>query len=243
MRIALLSDVHANLAALDAVLAHAEADGAETAWHTGDLVGYGPDPDEVVARLRECGTACVLGNHDAAVAGLIPTDDFNEFAAVASKWTAGVIGDDARLWLGSLPEVERDDAYIRVHGTLRNPVWEYLSTISAARAHFELQDTPYSVVGHTHVPLVVEETAPGQFDVVSPHDGEVVELSGKRCCINPGGVGQPRDGDPRACYALLDTGAATVTYRRVDNDIARTQRRMRERGLPERLAARLALGR
>src|SRR6185295_9920262 len=109
MRIALLSDVHANLAALEAVLAHAESDGAETAWHTGDLVGYGPDPDEVVARLRECRAACVLGNHDAAVAGLIPTKDFNKLAAAASEWTAGVIGAEAREWLGGLPEVERDD--------------------------------------------------------------------------------------------------------------------------------------
>jgi diadenosine tetraphosphatase ApaH/serine/threonine PP2A family protein phosphatase len=243
MRIALLSDVHANLAALEAVLAHAEAHGAEGVWHTGDLVGYGPDPEEVIARLREIGAACVIGNHDAAVAGLIGTEDFNALAAAASAWTTERITAEGKAFLAALPEVERDGNYTRVHGTLRDPVWEYLVTYEAARAHFELQETTHSVVGHTHLPLVVWETAPGEMDALRPEDGTVFELGERRCCLNPGGVGQPRDGDPRACYALLDTGDGTVTFRRVPYDVAATQRRMIELGLPEALANRLARGR
>jgi predicted phosphodiesterase len=241
--VALLSDVHANLVALDAILSRVQEAGAEAIWHTGDLVGYGPDPDGVVNRLRELGAVCVLGNHDAAVAGLIDVEGFNPLAAAASRWTAETASEESIRFLASLPEVDSDERHTRVHGTLREPLWEYLTTTAAARAHFSLQETRVSIVGHTHLPLAIRETGEGKIVAVTPADGQSLELNDERWCLNPGGAGQPRDGDPRACWALLDTGARVITFHRVDYDIAETQRRMRAAGLPERLAARLSLGR
>ncbi len=243
MRVALISDVHANLTALDAVLAHAGARGIESVWQLGDVAGYGPDPDAVVRRLRDCRAAGVMGNHDAAVVGLIPLDDFNPTAAEANRWTAGHIETESAEYLRSLPEVELDGDYTRVHGTLRAPLWEYLTTHEIAEAHFLLQQTPISVVGHTHLPVVLYRLQPGVHDSITPADGEVFELSGGQVCVNPGGLGQPRDGDPRAPYAILDTSAATITFFRVPYDIPAVQERIVEAGLPESLAARLALGR
>jgi diadenosine tetraphosphatase ApaH/serine/threonine PP2A family protein phosphatase len=139
--------------------------------------------------------------------------------------------------------VEQEGFYTIVHGTLRNPVWEYLSTFEAAEAHFRGMETPYSVVGHTHLPLIVREVSPGRVEAFTPNPGLTFELGEERLSINPGGVGQPRDGDPRASYAILDTDAGTVSFRRVEYDIALTQQRMVSAGLPEALAARLEFGR
>ncbi|MCC7365901.1 MAG: metallophosphoesterase family protein [Dehalococcoidia bacterium] len=244
MRIALVSDVHANLAALEAVLAEADRAGAEQLWCMGDMVGYGAEPDAVIARLREAGAQCVMGNHDAAALGKISIDDFNANAAAAARWTAETISPETRDYLEALPLTLGDDFATRCHGTLANPIWEYLVTYPAALGHFALQTTPCSVVGHTHVPLFIRKPGEGEeLDIVRPGDGDVVELGAGLVCINPGGVGQPRDGDPRACWALLDTAAGHVTFHRVPYDIATTQRLITEAGLPPQLAARLALGR
>lgn len=243
MRVALLSDVHANLAALEAVLADADAENYDAVWHMGDLVGYGPQPDAVIERMVLAGAGCVMGNHDAAAVGAISLEQFNPLAAQAIRWTMGHISDASVEYLSALPEVLSDPVYTRVHGTARNPLWEYLSTFEAAKGHFDALTTPYSIVGHTHLPLVVREVAPGRVDAWTPTDGECVELGEERLCINPGGVGQPRDGDPRSCYAMLDSEAGTVTFKRIEYNIAETQRRMREAGLPRMLVERLALGR
>lgn len=243
MRVALLSDIHANLAALEAVLADANDRGADTVWNMGDSVGYGPNPDRVVELLVIEGAQCVMGNHDAAVAGLIGTEEFNHLAAAAARWTIEHTSVATREYLAGLPKSEKDGFYTRCHGTLRNPVWEYLTTFDAANGHFAAQETPYSVVGHTHLPLVVREVSPGRVEATTPEAGGVVELGEERLSINPGSVGQPRDGDPRASYAMLDTASGTVSFHRVEYDIADTQRRMREAGLPEPLATRLELGR
>ncbi len=243
MRVALLSDVHSNLAALDAVLAHAKRERSEAVWHMGDLVGYGPDPNEVIARMIAQSAACVLGNHDAAVAGIIDVKAFNDLAAEAARWTIRAISEESRAYLAALPQMEEDGEYTRVHGSANDPIWEYLSTYDAARRHFETVQTRYSVVGHTHLPLVVREIDDGEVEASAPGDGECVELGEGRLCLNPGGVGQPRDGDARSSYALLDTGAGNVTFYRVEYDIARTQARMRERDLPRMLIERLAVGR
>lgn len=242
MRVALLSDVHSNLAALEAVLAHASDRGFDTLWVIGDLVGYGPDPDAVVARLRDLGAVCVLGNHDAAACGLAPLDDFNPLAAAAAAWTASHINGETRTFLAGLPETRRDGEFTLVHGSLRNPIWEYLVTYEAANAHLDLQETPFSVVGHTHVQLIIRRQ-PSGLEVIQPEPGVDIELGDEPQVINPGGVGQPRDGDNRAGYALLDTARGTVCFLRVPYDIAATQHRMRELGLPEPLAARLSAGR
>lgn len=243
MRIALLTDIHANLQALDAVLADAHAIGFDTVWQMGDIVGYGPDPDAVIARLAEVGATGVLGNHDAAAIGRLPLSDFNHLAAAANRWTAGVLSEDSKEYLRRLPPVRREGEFTLVHGSLRDPLWEYLVTHDAARAHFALQETSYSIVGHTHVPLLAEEAAGAGIEAESPGHDDIVKLDGRKLFVNPGGVGQPRDGDPRACYALLDTVAGSVTFRRVEYDIPATQKRMCDCGLPEPLILRLARGR
>ncbi len=242
MRIALISDVHANLVALEAVLADADARGAEAVWNLGDTVGYGPDPNGVVARLAEAGAVSVLGNHDAAAIGLMGTEWFNPLAAAAADWTREQLEPDAAAWFAGLDEVAREGTWSLAHGTLRDPLREYLITTEAAEAHFERQETPYGAVGHTHVPLLVRRDADGVTGE-TPAAGTAADLGEGPLCVNPGSVGQPRDGDPRASYALLDTDAGAVTHWRVAYDIAETQRRMAEAGLPPKLAARLSDGR
>ena len=242
MRIALISDVHANLVALDAVLAEAEGLGAEWVWNLGDTVGYGPDPNGVVARLSEVGARSVLGNHDAVATGAMGTAWFNPLAAAAAEWTRSVLEPEAADVLGGLGEVVREGEWSLAHGTLRDPLREYLVTVEAAEGHFAEQETPYSAVGHTHVPLVVRRDEEGVRGV-PPVEGEAAALGEGLLCVNPGSVGQPRDGDSRASYALLDTSAGTVTHRRVGYDIGETQRRMAAAGLPEALAERLSRGR
>ncbi|MEP6871049.1 MAG: metallophosphoesterase family protein [Anaerolineaceae bacterium] len=243
MRIALLSDVHSNLAALDAVLAHASGERYEAVWHMGDLVGYGPDPDAVVARMIAEGARCVMGNHDAAAIGTIDIAAFNGPAAEAAQWTMRTITDASRAYLAALPQMEEDGLFTRVHGTASDPIWEYLSTYEAALRHFAAVQTQFSVVGHTHLPLVIRELDGAAVDASTPNEGELVALGEGRVCLNPGGVGQPRDGDPRSAYALLDTTEGSVTFHRVSYDIARTQARMHACGLPLMLIERLARGR
>jgi diadenosine tetraphosphatase ApaH/serine/threonine PP2A family protein phosphatase len=183
-----------------------------------------------------------MGNHDAAVVGELGLERFNGVAAEAARWTARTISPESAAYLAALPQVDGDDRITRCHGTLADPLWRYFESIEAAAGHFALQQTPCSVVGHTHIPLFVREKG-GEVEPLVVRDGDTVALGEERVCLNPGGVGQPRDGDPRACWALLDTAEWCVTFRRVPYDIAITQRRIRDAGLPAALADRLALGR
>jgi predicted phosphodiesterase len=242
VRVAVLSDVHANAAALEAILAHAAELGHDATWVAGDLVGYGPDPDAVVERLMDVGAACVMGNHDAATCGLLPLKEFNDQAAAAVRWTQEHTQEATRAYLAGLPEVRSEGEFTLVHGTLRQPLWEYMTTRSTAEAHLRLQETPYSIVGHTHHQLIARLEG-GQFTYDSPDVGEIFPLSGGPLVINAGGAGQPRDLDVRVGYALLDLEARSVQFFRVPYDIAVTQERMREAGLPEVLVARLGAGR
>ena len=243
MQVALLADVHANLDALEAVLKHAARHGTTETWHVGDLVGYGPDPDAVVERLASIGADCVMGNHDAAAAGLLGTDDFNRLASEAAAWTAEIITPATREYLRALPLVTRDGMVTRAHGSLREPLWEYLTTIPAAKAQFAAQQTRLSIVGHTHTPLVIHEEDDGEISAEVPGEADIVFVRDGRHCINPGGVGQPRDGDPRASYAVLNLATGTASFYRVAYDIGAVQSRMRAAGLPEPLIDRLARGR
>jgi predicted phosphodiesterase len=242
VRVALLSDIHSNLPALEAVLAHAADRGFDALWVIGDIVGYGPEPDAVVERLRALDAVCVMGNHDAAVCGLASLEDFNPLAAAAASWTSGHISDDTRAFLAALPRVRREGRFTLVHGSLRDPLWEYLSTGEAANVHLDLQETRYSVVGHTHIPLVIQRRADG-LHAFQPDEAVECDLGDALQVINPGSAGQPRDGDNRVAYALLETNVPTVCFYRVPYDIAATQGRMREVRLPEPLAARLSAGR
>ena len=245
VRIAVLSDIHANLAALEAVLAHAEGQGSlEAIWSLGDLVGYGPQPRECLALLRRYTFQSVAGNHDLAASGVIDTRAFNPAAATANHWNAAQLADADKEFLKSLPLTITDDELALAHGSLRDPVWEYLITLPAAIGQFQRMETPYSIVGHTHVPLVFEDAGEGSLpEYWAVGDGEIVELGESRLILNPGSVGQPRDGDPRAAYAVLDTGAKTMTFYRVEYEIKRTQAAMHEAGLPEPLIKRLRRGR
>jgi len=247
-RIAIVSDVHANLAALEAVFRHAEAGGPiGGVWCLGDTVGYGPQPSECVAHLQELGARAVAGNHDRAATGQMGVEEFNADAATAALWTRDHLADDAVAYLDSLREVARpSEEFTAVHGTLRWPIWEYLYSYEAAQAHLERQETPFSLVGHTHVPALVAEGAEFEHgcEMYYLEDGQSVPLpDGRRIVLNPGGVGQPRDGDPRAAYALYDTDARTFTVHRLEYDIRATQALMEAAGLPRRLIDRLAVGR
>ena len=245
MRIAIIADVHSNLEALEAVLRHAEEENAlGQVWCLGDIVGYGPDPTACIARLRRFDLRCVPGNHDHAAISLLPTDDFNRDAAAAAHWTAGQLSPEERQYLESLSHVVQEGDFTLVHGSLRWPIWEYLDSPDAALAHLQRQQTPFGLVGHTHVPMLVveDEKANEGCQMHYLQDGATVKLADERLIINPGGVGQPRDGDRRASYAVYDADARTVTLHRLEYDIAATQRNMEAAGLPRWLIYRLSIG-
>jgi diadenosine tetraphosphatase ApaH/serine/threonine PP2A family protein phosphatase len=241
MRVGILSDVHANLPALEAVLAALDASGRPAAlWVTGDTVGYGPDPSEVLALLRERGAMLVQGNHDRAVATGEGLEWFHERAAIAAQLHAAWLSAEERDLLASLPLVRSTEEFTLCHGSLRDPLWEYITTTPAAAATLELSPTPFACSGHTHVPALFIE-GPGGLEAHVPVSDTAYSLT-PRCLLNPGSVGQPRDGDPRAAYAVLDTSARTVVFGRVAYPVAETQRRIRARALPEMFAERLSLG-
>lgn len=239
MRIAVLSDIHANLPALDAVLA--DAGSVDGIWHLGDVVGYGPDPDGVVARLREVGAIGVRGNHDAAAVGGSEIDWFNPDAKRAMEWTRGTIGADAVAWLRSQPERLTLESCALVHGSFREPLWEYVTSPTVARENLDVLGGPIGLHGHTHVPVAFVD-ADGRIERFAPAHGTTVRLDGRRALVNPGSVGQPRDGDPAASYMVMDTETATFTWRRVAYDIESVQAAMRSAGLPGFLISRLSIG-
>jgi diadenosine tetraphosphatase ApaH/serine/threonine PP2A family protein phosphatase len=243
VRILVVADVHANLTALQAVLRDAEAGGAiDAVWSLGDAVGYGAEPGEVLALLRTYELRAIAGNHDLAAAGLVSLDDFNPFAAQAARWTGLELSDDDKAWIESLPKVLVEAGFTLAHGTLKDPVWEYLMDAEQAAEHLALQTTPYGLVGHTHVPIVYQEDAPRAAREDPPEDGSL-ELTPRRFVANVGSVGQPRDGDSRAAYGLLDTSERRLSFCRVEYDIEAAQAQIVEAGLPRYLAERLKHGR
>jgi predicted phosphodiesterase len=247
MRVAVLSDIHGNLPALEAVLSAIAP--YDALWQLGDIVGYGPQPDEVVGRLRAASAGGVRGNHDAAAVGEIETSWFNDDAKAAVEWTARIIRDETRQWLTELPRMLVEHAqesngaasFTLVHGSPRDPIWEYVFSAPVARTSFTAFDTTHCLVGHTHVPLVFRDED-GEIETLAPQDGSQLKLDARRTILNPGSVGQPRDGDPRACAMILDTETMTVQWHRVEYPIATTQERMRAVGLPVRLVERLSHG-
>jgi len=259
MRVLILSDIHANLTALETVLADAEKvdflgeTGFEQVWCLGDVVGYGPDPNECVERLRAFGDdhLCIAGNHDWAVLGKLPVEDFNPEARRAVLWTREQLTPESLAYLEGLPAepLVRGD-FTLTHGSPRHPVWEYIIYSFTARENFAHFDTPFCLVGHTHVPVIFRwhqeqkgEANTGVCHALAPIYERPLGLAGNhRLIINPGSVGQPRDSDPRAAYALLDTEANIWLYRRVSYPYELTQARMRAANLPDRLIARLAYG-
>ena len=256
MRIAVLSDLHSNLEALEAVLADLAAQGGvDQTWCLGDIVGYGPDPAETLEFVRARVDVAIAGNHDYAVAGVIDTSEFNPYAAAAARWTAQRLSEQQRRFLKELPaKVEASATFTLAHGSPRQPIWEYLLSTAVAQANLSAFNTAYCLVGHSHVPLLFafpeapQGDSPPAIQARLLEPGEVVTLAPGRLILNPGSVGQPRDGDPRAAYALLDTegldtASGTWVQRRVSYDFRRTQDKMRLAGLPAYLGQRLASGR
>ena len=238
MRVGLLSDVHANLTALEAVLANLGT--VDAIWVTGDTVGYGPDPSEVLALLRERGAVLVQGNHDRAVATGEGLDFFHDQAADAARMHAAWLTREEREALEALPQVKTIDRFTLCHGSLRDPLWEYVMTSAAAEATMVRASTPFACCGHTHLPALFALAA-GRTRASTPAAGTEHPLD-ERCLVNPGSVGQPRDGDARASYAIVDTSASSITFHRASYDIRKTQHRIRARGLPEMFADRLTFG-
>jgi predicted phosphodiesterase len=241
MRILVISDIHANLTALEAVLQSAGS--FDAAWCLGDLVGYGPDPNECVERVRALpNLACVRGNHDDAVSSTGDLEEFNDDARRAALMTRRLITPENMSYLKSLPGTEEREAVTLAHGSPRNPVWEYILEKSTARQNFSCFRTNCAIVGHTHFPMIFALDADEhKVHAFVPLPDVPVTLAG-RTILNPGSVGQPRDNDPRASYALLDPGSMTWELRRVRYDVSAVQERIRQKGLPARGADRLADG-
>jgi diadenosine tetraphosphatase ApaH/serine/threonine PP2A family protein phosphatase len=239
-RVAVISDVHANRHALDAVLAAIQASGADEIWCLGDLVGYGPEPNECCRAIAARAEVCLAGNHDLVVLGSLSIHDFAGDAAAAARWTQTVLADDSREFLAGLPSSMRRPGVDLFHGSARDPVWEYVLSDEAAWWTLQATDQPLVLVGHSHVPLAIALDGDELNGGVAP-DGTIVDLESGRYLLNPGSVGQPRDGDPRAAYLLVELGRR-ASFHRVEYPVEETQAEMRERGLPEPLAERLAVG-
>ena len=246
MRIALLSDIHANLPALESVVA--DLPEVDEVWVLGDTVGYGPQPNEVIELLQGIGARSVLGNHDGAAIGVVNARYFNPDARAAIEWTAATVDPNARAYIASLPEVRRDSelGLTAVHGSPRDPIWEYITGADVAEANLDAFDTRLCLFGHTHQPVVFRSTDGALETILGLPDTSVVLDAGDRYLLNPGSVGQPRDGLRDAAYAVLEldgTGPGALEFHRVAYDVDRTQSLMRTAGLPYRLVERLGYGR
>jgi predicted phosphodiesterase len=239
-RVAVISDVHGNLHALEAVLAAIERERPDAVWFLGDAVGYGPRPNECCAALASRADVGLCGNHDLVVLGKLSIEDFSFDAAAAALWSQQALEPAARAFLEPLqPRAAAEDVEL-FHGSARDPVWEYVLSEDAALATLQATSSPLVLVGHSHVPLALELSGDGVGGGVAPAGAEVA-LGDGRWLLNPGSVGQPRDGDPRAAFLLLEPGVR-ASFRRVEYPLERTQAELLEAGLPDGLAARLAHG-
>ncbi|HEU5212620.1 MAG TPA: metallophosphoesterase family protein [Gaiellaceae bacterium] len=242
-RAAVISDVHANGPALGAVLADLHQQGVDELWTLGDTVGYGPQPNETTATIALHADLALVGNHDLVALGQagVSVAEFNPDAAAAARWTQAVLTGASREFLSSLLPTDTRSGVALFHASAVDPVWDYVLTIEDARRTLELTDDPLVLVGHTHVPIAITGDGREARGAHAP-GGHVVDLAGGRWLLNPGSVGQPRDGDPRAAYLLLDLAAGRAEFRRVEYPVERTQEQMRVAGLPPALAQRLAYG-
>lgn len=239
LRYGIIADIHSNLEALEAVLAELEKEGVDSYLSTGDIVGYGADPEACIRRVRELDTIVVAGNHDWAVANRLSLDYFNAHAREAIYWTQERLPEEAVRFLGQLPLLRRENDVTLVHGTLYSPEnFDYLLTSYDAHLSFRVQETPLTLVGHSHVPIsfVLDGTVTFSFD----SDVDLSEV--EKAIVNPGSVGQPRDENPKAAYGIWDTETRVFCTRRVEYDIESATGKILRAGLPEILAERLWVG-
>ena len=238
-----LSDIHANLEALEAVLA--DAGPTDATLCLGDVVGYGADPNHCVERVRGLANlTCLVGNHDCAALGTIDLDMFNMDARTAAEWTAGQLSTENCDFLSSLTSKRENGDLAMAHASPRDPIWEYMISPSQGPGNFAAFSGVFCLVGHTHVPRIFEERYVEDLSTVwVPEAGDTVSMhDGPRRIVNPGGVGQPRDGDPRAAYALYDSDIDQIMFRRVPYNVERAAQKILAAGLPEILASRLSMG-
>jgi predicted phosphodiesterase len=241
MRVAVISDIHGNLHALDTVLAAIDDERPDAIWCLGDLVGYGPRPNECTEIVARRANVCLVGNHDLGVTGAISLSEFSNDAATAARWTQTVLGESQLAFLRSLEPTAKVEGAELYHASPRDPVWDYILTADGAYDALNRTEAPLVLVGHSHVAIAVV-LAEGKLNGgLAPH-GTEVDLGAGRWLINPGSVGQPRDGDPRAAYLMLDFDRMFAAFRRVEYPVEQTQAELREQGLPESLAERLAHG-
>ncbi len=242
MRVLVISDIHANYTALEAVLQ--DAGEVDETWCLGDLVGYGPDPNAVVETVREIrNLTCLLGNHDVAVIGRMPLETFNGDARRSLAYHAQALTASNMEFMRSLPSqpTVRGGATL-AHGSPRDPLWEYILNSLTARLNFDHFDTPWCFVGHSHIQSIFSRDEQSDRVTLESIKPNVRFPLRPKLILNPGSVGQPRDRDPRAAYAIYDTEARTWTPKRVAYNIAEVQERIREVGLPEKHAVRIAEG-
>ena len=240
-KFAILGDIHANLDALKVVLDDCRSQGVTDFLCTGDVVGYNANPCECLKIIRDLGCPVVMGNHDHYVSSRQNLEDFNPHAAAVIEWTRRQLTVEDIYWLRALPFVKTTMGITLVHATMDNPeAFGYVFDHLQAEAHFSHQVTPLCFHGHTHCPMIYEK----QIGAVYRIDAQDFKMPiGRKYFINVGSVGQPRDGDPRAAYALYDPKAREVTFRRLEYDVETAQQRILAAGLPTRLAERLAIGR
>ncbi|MDX6639530.1 MAG: hypothetical protein QOF12_541 [Solirubrobacteraceae bacterium] len=242
MRVAVVSDIHGNRHAFEAVLADIATAGADEMWCLGDLVGYGADPDACVELAREHAAVCLAGNHDLAVTGELPLDEFSRGAEIAARWTQEVIQAENLAFLETLEPAGHVEGIGLFHASPRDPVWEYVLSALLAEMCLDAAAERLALIGHSHVALSFVrregEIATGERRV----GGETADVVMGEWLLNPGSVGQPRDGDPRAAWLLLDTGAGTAAWHRIEYDVPGAAAAIRQARLPDSLAERLGYG-
>jgi diadenosine tetraphosphatase ApaH/serine/threonine PP2A family protein phosphatase len=246
LRVAVLSDIHSNRQALEAVLAAIDDAGVEEAWCLGDMVGYGADPDACTALVRERCATCLVGNHDLAVLGALDIASFSEGAAAAVEWTRENVGAATLDFLASLDPVGSREGIGLFHASPRDPVWEYVLSSEQAEAGLQAMEERVGLLGHSHIALFFVNppgARPGHAQGGQAADEAEIDLAEGRWLLNPGSVGQPRDGDPRAAWLELDTGAWSARWHRVPYDVEAAAAAIRDAGLPRSLAERLEVGR
>jgi diadenosine tetraphosphatase ApaH/serine/threonine PP2A family protein phosphatase len=246
VRAAVITDIHANLPALEAVLAAVDEEAIDEIWCLGDVVGYGAEPDQCANLVRERCDLCLVGNHDLAVLGALDVAAFSEAAAEAVAWTRENVGQPTLALLRELEPAGEREGIALFHASPRDPVWEYVLSAEQADACLDAQPARIALIGHSHVSLFFARPETGEqgeeIRGAQAGDDTLLELSAGRWLINPGSVGQPRDGDPRAAWLELDTGEQTARFHRVGYDVERAAASISSAGLPRRLADRLHVG-
>jgi diadenosine tetraphosphatase ApaH/serine/threonine PP2A family protein phosphatase len=244
MRLAAISDIHANLPALEAALEAAEGAGAEEIWCLGDVVGYGAEPDACADLVRERCAVCLVGNHDLAVLGALDVAAFSEAAAAAVAWTRENVAERTLAMLRELEPLATREGIGLFHASPRDPVWEYVLSAEQADACLDAQAERLGLIGHSHVQLFFERPRGGRGEIrgAQTGDGALLDLAEGEWLVNPGSVGQPRDGDSRAAWLEIDTGALSARFHRVRYDVERAAASIAAAGLPKRLADRLRVG-